>query len=534
MQRSISMAREIFRRLPVVLLFASLGCAGAPDAADFKASAGTGTSSGGCGGNGPLVVGAGSGAAGGVLTGAGIDGGGSVPGQSVGVAQNCPSGGSTAISGTVYDPALEDPLYNITVYVPVSATLPDLASGASCNACASLYPPVRSSAVTDPTGHFVIPNAPWGANIPLVVQTGKWRMEFMLPSVTACKDNPQPDKTLRLPRNSTEGHLPDMAISTGGADSLECLPLRMGLDASEYAAGAAATGHIHIFTGYNGASTVPASPASYQSLWDSTQDLMKYDLTLLSCEGQETHPLTVQNQQSMVDYTAAGGRVFASHFHYAWFNTGPFGADNLARWTTGAQEIDDTRSFPGDVITTLASGVTFPEGVALQQWLGTVMALTNGQLPIWFARHNADVGPMNQPPSQPWIELDPSVGPRNAGATQYFSFDTPIGASQACGRVVYSDLHVSGGPNADEPGVAPDYPQMPPTRGMRGGGGGMFGGGMFGGGGSATNNIVPTGCASHPLTPQEKALEFMIFDLSSCLIPVGKTAVPATPPPILH
>jgi hypothetical protein len=39
--------------------------------------------------------------------------------------------------------------------------------------------------------------------------------------------------------------------------------------------------------------------------------------------------------------------------------------------------------------------------------------------------------------------------------------------------------------------------------------------------------ITPDGCASHPLTAQEKALEFMIFDLSSCLTPIGQT--PAAP-----
>lgn len=514
------MTRTI-RGAAMVLAIVAANCGG-KSSDDFNGEGANGSSTN-VPANGPLAVGTGGSGAG--LSGVGADGGpgASVPGYTGGVAQNCAGGASTTISGTVYDPSLQDPLYNVTVYVPVSATLPALPSGASCNSCASLYPPILASTVTDATGHFTIPDAPWGKNVPLVLQTGKWRIQYNLPTVTSCKDNPQPDKSLRLPRNKTEGSLPDIAISTGGADSLECLPLRIGVDASEYVAGAGTGGHIHIFHGYKGANTTPASPESFEGLWASTPDLMKHDVVILSCEGAETANVTEGNRQSLSDYAGAGGRVFASHYHYSWFNRGVFGADNLAAWTPGAQELDDTTSFPGDVVTTLLNGGAFPEGVALKQWLGVVNALTNGQLQIFFARHNADVGPMNTP-SQPWISLDPSVK-KAPDATEYFSFDTPIGTSPPCGRVVYSDLHVSGGPDKNAPGVPPDYPEMAQM-------GGGFGGGMGGGGiGNAPAGIVPSGCASHPLTPQEKALEFMLFDLSSCLIPVGKVAVPATLPP---
>jgi hypothetical protein len=438
---------------------------------------------------------------------------------------NCPAGVHTSVSGLVYDPSFQDPLYNITVFAPKSATLPVLPKGITADSCTcdALYPSFYGSAVTDATGYFKVDNVPPGKNVPLVVQTGKWRKEFMIPSVTKCIDNPQPDKTLRMPKNEImgDGNMPDFAISTGQSDSLECLLLRIGVDADEWVPGPSTAGHIHIFQG-NGATTMPAAPASYMSLWDSTADLMNYDVTLLSCEGQETGNVVDANRQSLLDYSNAGGRVFASHWHYFWFNQGPFATYNLATWYPGnPQTLDDTMLFPGDVITTtLANGQTFPEGVALSTWLGVVKALDmNGMLDIFSARHNADVLPPAGPPgtpSQPWVVLDKSItlmvppGVPVANGAEYFSVDTPIGAAAQCGRVVYSDLHVSGGAGITAPGATymADYAGAPTQ---------------------LDYGIVPSGCAMHPLTPQEKALEFMIFDLSSCLVPVGQT--PHPPPP---
>jgi hypothetical protein len=420
----------------------------------------------------------------------------------------CPTG-STTISGTIYDPAGKNPLYDVVAYVP-NKTPSTITTGAACYSCGDLYTgdPI-ATALSGTDGKFTIANAPDGANIPLVIQIGKWRRQFTIPNVARCQDTAVPDKTLTLPKNQTEGDIPSIGIATGWSDSMECLLERIGVDPSEYGGGAAAKGRIHIFQGVNtgtnntGATTAPAAPIASQSMWDSKADLMNYDIVILSCEGNDT---TEMNQQALFDYAAAGGRVFASHFHYAWFTAGPFAGYNLALWTAGANAMTKGNAIIGGVVqTTLANGQPFPKGQALQQWLTNVNALgvngaPTGELPIEQPKHNADVTAANTP-STSWIVADPQATP--PGATQYFSFDTPLGAAaaQQCGRVVYTDLHV--GSATMDYGGAPG--SMPITA------------------------TCPAGCVAADLSPQEKALEFMLFDLSACLTPNNQPPMPPTP-----
>ncbi|MEA2750303.1 MAG: hypothetical protein QOI41_4446 [Myxococcales bacterium] len=402
----------------------------------------------------------------------------------------CAGGASTTVSGVVYDPAGKNPLYNVVVYVP-NAPVKDLPKGATCDSCDSLYSgsPVVTT-LTDAKGKFTLQNVPDGPNIPLVIQIGKWRRQLTIANVGQCVDNPQPDHSLRFPKNTQEGDIPNIAISTGGSDSLECLLKRVGLDETEYNGGSGGAGHLHIFQGggggiFGGPNTSPPGPASSTGLWSSKTELANYDIVLLSCEGQET---TSMNQQALVDYAAAGGRVFASHFHYSWFNSGPFGSANLATWSAGTNDLGDITS---SIVTTLPNGMPFPKGVALQDWLTNVNALSGGKLNITSAKHNADVTAMHTA-SQPWIKAES----KSAGATEYFTFNTPTTAAPAmqCGRVVYSDLHVGA--------ASGDYQSL--------------------------NTTVPTGCSSADLSPQEKALEFMLFDLSSCVVPDSQPPVPPT------
>jgi hypothetical protein len=398
--------------------------------------------------------------------------------------------GSTTLSGIVYDPAGKNPLYDVVVYVP-AGTPAALPQGATCDSCADLYTgsPITTT-LTDSHGRFVLTNVPVETKVPLVLQIGKWRRQLEIDGVTACQDNLLPDGVLTLPRNGAQGDIPSIAVSTGGADTLECLLRRIGLDASEYTGDPTGAGHVHIFQGTghgNGRpapNTSPAGPDSATSLWDSSADLLRYDLVLLSCEGQETVDM---NQQALFDYAAGGGRVFASHFHYAWFDSGPFGSQNLATWTPGDNNMGN---IDGVVTTTLANGATFPKGQAMAQWLGEAGALlSNGQVPVEEARHNADVSAANTV-SQPWLVADSNATP--PGAVQSFSFNTPLGAASAnqCGQVVYSDMHV-GAASGDRPGLP-----------------------------------VPDECAAGELSPQEKVLEFLVFNLSSCVAPTGEAPQP--------
>jgi hypothetical protein len=403
----------------------------------------------------------------------------------------------TTLSGTVYDPAGNNPIPGVAVYVPAAVPLADLPKGASCGDCNRLYKgKVLASAVTGPDGTFSMVDPPslgGGGTVPLVVQAGKWRAVYSA-NVKTCADNTTSQKLL-LPRNASvtpSANLPDIAISTGGLDSLECLLTRIGVDPSEYTSGPGGSGHVHIFQGGVGGAGVPGpqspggSPQSYAALWNSAASLQNYDVVLLSCEGGETQ---APNPSALEQYVRMyGGRVFASHFHYAWFTApgSPFQSYNLGQFSAGA---NDTGNINAVIDTSIA------QGKALHDWLKLpqINALSaSDQLPMQQSRQN--VASLN-PTVTSWIEAanPPGDSRATAGRTEYFSFDLRSG-ELLCGRVVYSDLHVGA--------ASSDY------------------GDALNKSGATTSGVVPTQCnANAKLSPQELVLEYMLFNLSSCLAP---------------
>jgi len=387
----------------------------------------------------------------------------------------------------VFDPSGTLPLYNVMVYVPNAALAP-LTPGPSCS-CEVSGEPI-ASALTDTNGHFSLENAPVGANIPLVVQIGKWRRRFTVPNVAECTDTPLTDP-LRLPHNQSEGDLPRIALTTGGKDALECLLPKLGIDPAEIT-NPDGTGRINYFAAVDGtnayATTMNAGasfPAASQ-LWGTLASLSQYDAVLLSCEGgTNERQKGAQAFQAMHDYADKGGRVFASHWHEVWFQQGPAPFPDVAQFVNQP----DIGNVTADVVT------SFPKGQALAEWLVNVQGSTTlGKVDIVSAQHT--VNSENATLAQRWIS---SASP---ASVQYLSANTPMGvpAAQQCGRVVLSDLHVSGQTDTPDPTLDSSGPGLP----------------------------FPTGCVTTGLTPQEKVLAFMLFDITACVIP--DTQKPEPPP----
>jgi hypothetical protein len=180
--------------------------------------------------------------------------------------------------------------------------------------------------------------------------------------------------------------------------------------------------------------------------------------------------------------------VFASHWHRFWFSDGPDPVPDVGTWS-------DRDNPPNPSTATINTG--FPKGKALAQWLVNVGATTTlGEMEIQEPRDNVQaVDPMY---ATEWITVQNTSKSEYSSAptaVQYLSFNAPVAAldEEQCGRVVFTDLHVSS--------TGEDDPGQP----------------------------FPLGCEERELSSQEKAVAFMLFDLSGCVIPDDEPPMPPMP-----
>ena len=201
-------------------------------------------------------------------------------------------------------------------------------------------------------------------------------------------------------------------------------------------------------------------------LWNSAAKMAKYDTLLLSCECSEANENkggavgAPGARQAMHDYADAGGRVIATHYHYTWLKSSPQQDwQQIANWTPsgGTSALYD-----------VDKGT--PKGQAFADWLVTVGASTPPGGTIQLTDVTNSLSSVN-PPAQASIK-------KGDNAVRYFSFPAPTAGAE-CGRVAFTDLHAMG----------------------------------ISAGGSQFPNACPL---PGGLSAQQKALEFLVFDLASC------------------
>ena len=191
-----------------------------------------------------------------------------------------------------------------------------------------------------------------------------------------------------------------------------------------------------------------------------------------------------------------GGRAFVTHYNYTWIRNPTTKFPATANWTSETKYFGDNYDFPmsADV------NVSFPKGRDFAQWLVNVGAsATYGSIQLNHVVHNSD----SELPdvAQSWLtssaqprQYKPDGSMTSQQILHHYTFNTPVGASadNLCGRVVYSAFHVNDA--------------------------------------SSDDKRFPTECNAQPLTPQEKVLMFMMFDLASCV----QTDKSAPMPPIIR
>lgn len=460
---------------------------------------------------------------------------------------------TTSLSGVVYDPAGVNPLSHVFVYVANNPADPELLGfkpGVTCDVCGATAAgsPLLSDSngtfgtYTDTAGKFKLNNVPVGTGITVVVQLGRWRRVFKVDIAKSCDDNPTPATTFWMPSKKSQGDIPLIAMVTGASDSLECVLRKIGIDGTEFT-NPADGGRVQFYLGSDKTggdlspngwgqridANTPVQTALFATDPITTQPVInRYDMTILACQGAAPSE-SPADQSTLRNYAAAGGRVFTSHYSYSWLNKNdtspgaPVGmADNWSEVATW--HVDE-----GDRIGTIDGHIDLvsnPKGNAFQSWLEAVNAspLGSGLMTVNTVDHETDAISAVPAKVQQWLwrqgtdKTKCKVGGQHCtsnadcGGTDtctgtdysskqlplHFTYNTPVNLTEdltkmppalQCGRVLFSDFHVQDVHEHDKP--------------------------------------WPTMCNTLPMSPQEKLLEYMIFDLGSCVPPI-KACAPLT------
>jgi hypothetical protein len=416
-------------------------------------------------------------------------------------------------------------LAGITVYVPTAAVAPltDNPGGLTappCDSCATLIPATVAQTVTGVDGSFVLSGVSAGMTT-IVAQTGRWRRVVSNFMVTANVANPVLDDAIRMPKNQTEGDIPKMALVMGEREALECMLLKIGIDAAEISnfTSSSDTQRIQLFR-TNGEITVAGTPQGHDDLFGTCTDgsgatcttsdigaLNEYSAVILPCDSG-TAGYTSAQLQRMKNYADAGGRLFMDHLtgdEILKNGPAPWNDMTVAKWNNGGMSGTLGPAF-GKVEGGNAAQEEFKAWLALWAPPSPSPAVPYPGA-TWIDTQNPRNDAFSPGPNVTnWIQGESHNNWSSHPDGDYslsFSFETPIETPMTtCGRVLYNGMHVS------QSRTAIDLMSLTVPSTL----------------------TFPTSCdTTTPLTSEEKALEYQLFQLTACAL--GGAPAPPPPPP---
>ena len=411
--------------------------------------------------------------------------------------------GDDRVSGTVYDPAGKVPLYNVTVYVP-NAALDPIPEGASCDKCsAQLSGNPIAAALTDANGRFQLDNVPSGPNIPLVIQVGKWRRQVTHPDRHLLRRQPDHRREPDAPAaTQAEGHIPKIALTTGGSDALECLLREIGIADTEFTTDTG-TGRVNLYVGGTAgrveqpgtdrfaAALGGAMFPNATTLWGKHDQAarLRHPHALVRGEPVRRRQEAVHRQHQ--ELRRFGRAPLQRHLHFYWLRRarrpGRRTASLHRRHAGGATIRRTLRPPPSTPPSPRAR--RWPTGWSRDRRDDDARPDRSSTTAHSVAEVNAAHAALDLHADESELTASPS------GSAQYMTFNTPVEATadKQCGRVVVTDIHVKAAP----PAAGESKDKSDPGR----------------------RTPFPTGCTSVTLRAQDKALEFLFFDLSACVQP---------------
>ncbi|MFO0622725.1 MAG: hypothetical protein U0745_15135 [Polyangia bacterium] len=403
-----------------------------------------------------------------------------------------PSGSDTVVYGKVTAPNGIDPIREAIVYVPSSGVPEEFPSEVSCEVCNSPVGGVPvTQAITGIDGTFELKRVPVTDNTPIVIQKGRWRKMTRI-KVEKCERQALSAEDARLPRTQGEGGIPRMAVAVGNWDAIECVLRGVGLSEREFSA-PSGSGAVHLYNNRTDGDGAPGS-VNVRELLTDLKKMKQYNLIFLNCSDDTYSASLLTNAQvkkNLVDYAAAGGRIYVTDWSYDFIGQPPefapyicFNDNKPCTDLSPHGRFTATDGFRTGSVNPLWAEIdqSHQGGKNLASW----MAMLADPSPGGKVKVVDDVGSwvlMRQTaqdqtkyPSTTWL-WGTIKGERRPVTV---SFDYP--AQNACGKVLYSSYHTR---EHNESGLFPAY------------------------------------CPKTKLIAQEQVLEYLIFEISSCIGPIG-------------